>query len=148
MPDKVMISERPPEANDRSVPGHWEGDLIIGKDHASAVGTLVERSTGYLMLLHLPDAKTADKVDLSMRNAVSKLPGQLMKTVTWDQGAEMARHAAFTVDTGIAVYFCDPHPPWQRPSNENTNGLLRQYMPKGTDLRGSQRPIWTTSPRA
>jgi IS30 family transposase len=129
-----MISDRAGDAADRKVPGHWEGDLIIGKDHASAVGTLVERSTGYLMLLHLPDGKTADDVNLSMKKQVSKLPDALKKTITWDQGSEMYKHAAFTVDTGIQVYFCDPHSPWQRPSNENTNGLLRQYMPKGTDL--------------
>jgi IS30 family transposase len=134
IPDMVMISDRPGDADDRKVPGHWEGDLIIGKDHASAVGTLVERSTGYLMLLHLPDGKTAEDVNLSMKKQVSKLPDALKKTITWDQGSEMYKHAAFTVDTGIQVYFCDPHSPWQRPSNENTNGLLRQYMPKGTDL--------------
>jgi transposase, IS30 family len=134
IPDKVMITERPAEVADRAVPGHWEGDLIIGKDHASAVGTLVERTTGYLVLLHLAEGKTADKVALAMKNEVAKLPAGFMKTITWDQGAEMARHVEFTVDTGIQVYFCDPHAPWQRPSNENTNGLLRQYMPKGTDL--------------
>ncbi len=134
IPDMVMIADRPPEADGRAVPGHWEGDLLIGKNGGSAVGTLVERTTGYLLLLHLPEGREAEKVDLAMRRAVTKLPGEFFRTITWDQGKEMARHAAFRIDTGIEVYFCDPHSPWQRPSNENTNGLLRQYMPKGMDL--------------
>jgi IS30 family transposase len=132
--DMVMISERPQEVEDRAIPGHWEGDLILGKGSKSAVGTLVERSTRYVLLLHLPEGRSALDVERAMREAITGLPSELVRTVTWDQGKEMAHHADFTLSTGVPVYFCDPHSPWQRGSNENTNGLLRQYMPKGTDL--------------
>jgi transposase, IS30 family len=130
----VMISERPAEVADRAVPGHWEGDLLMGKDHRSAVGTLVERSTRFVLLLHLGEGKDALSVKNAMQKAIATLPSQLVKTITWDQGAEMARHLEFTLETDIPIYFCDPASPWQRGSNENTNGLLRQYMPKGTNL--------------
>ncbi len=132
--DMVMISIRPPEVEDRAVPGHWKGDLIIGKDGKSAIGTLVERQTRYVKLLHLPYGRSAKEVEAAMRDTVSELPIELAKSVTWDQGSEMAHHLSFTMATHMAVYFCDPHAPWQRGSNENTNGLFRQYMPKGTDL--------------
>lgn len=133
----VNISERPPEVADRSVPGHWEGDLILGSmDSKSAIGTLVERATRYLLLLHLPNGHGADAVQEAMVQAMSRLPETLRQTLTWDQGIEMYNHAAIAKATDLAIYFCDPHSPWQRGSNENTNGLLRQYFPKGTDLSG------------
>ena len=132
--DMVLISDRPAGAADRAVPGHWEGDLMVGKGGRSAIGTLVERSSRYVVLLHLPRGRTAEHVRRALTHQLSKLPTELRRTLTWDQGKEMAEHAQFTVDTKIAVYFCDPHSPWQRGSNENSNGLLRQYFPKNADL--------------
>ena len=137
--EMVMISDRPAEVLDRAIPGHWEGDLIVGKLGRSAIGTLVERSSRYVILLHLPHGRTAEHVRFALTRELSKLPTELRRTLTWDQGKEMAEHVQFTVETNINVYFCDPHSPWQRGSNENTNGLLRQYFPRGSDLSTHSR---------
>ena len=134
IPDMVNIVEREEEVAQRRVPGHWEGDLITGKNNASAIGTLVERVTGYTLLLHLPNGHGAEAVTAAITEAMTELPARLRKTLTWDQGKEMSRHKQIAEVTGLKVYFCDPHSPWQRATNENTNGLLRQYFPKGTDL--------------
>jgi IS30 family transposase len=130
----VNIADRPKEADDQAVPGHWEGDLIVGAKSASAIGTLVERASSFVLLLHLPGDHGANTVAEAMTEAMSRLPEVLCKTLTWDQGAEMKSHAKIAEATGLDIYFCDPHSPWQRGLNENTNGLLRQYFPKGADL--------------
>ena len=132
--DMVSIVDRPPEVEDRAVPGHWEGDLIMGTASKSAIGTLVERRTGFLMLLHLPETHGADVVQDAMVEQMSKLPATLRRTLTWDQGQEMSNHVAIAAATDLDIYFCDPHSPWQRGTNENTNGLLRQYFAKNADL--------------
>jgi IS30 family transposase len=134
IPGMVMIADRPAEVDERVVPGHWEGDLITGKNNASAIGTLVERVTGFTVLLHLPDGHGAEAVTAAIAEAMAALPKTLRHTLTWDQGKELADHKDVAAATELAIYFCDPRSPWQRPINENTNGLLRQYFPKGTDL--------------
>ena len=133
--EMVMISERPPEVEDRAVPGHWEGDLLMG-GRTSAIATLVERSTRYCQLVALPDGNGALEVCEALKESIATLPAQLRRSLTWDQGHEMAEHRRFSVESGVDVYFCDPQSPWQRGSNENTNGLLRQYFPKGESLAG------------
>ena len=130
----VNISQRPPEASDRAIPGHWEGDLITGRSNRTAIGTLVERSTRFCILLHLPNGHTADSVQKEVVRKMKNLPEHLRRSLTWDQGAELALHSKISSDLDMKVFFCDPHSPWQRGTNENTNGLLRQYFPKGTDL--------------
>lgn len=136
IPNMVSIHDRPPVdyPDGTRIPGHWEGDLIIGKNGASAIGTVVERATGYLLLLHLPQGRGAEHVTAALTQRLVELPDSLRQSLTWDQGKELSKHAKVSVDAAIDIYFADPHTPWHRPSNENTNGLLRQYFPKGTDL--------------
>jgi IS30 family transposase len=133
--EDIQISARPAEAADRAVPGHWEGDLLLGGTGKGAVVTLVERSSRFVLLAPLPGRHRADQVRWTLKEMIATLPVELRKSITWDRGTEMAEHARFRVESGIPVYFCDPHAPWQRGTNENTNGLLRQYWPKGADLR-------------
>ena len=130
----INITERPAEADDRAVPGHWEGDLILGKNNLSAIGTLVERTTGYTMLVHLPNGYKTEQVRDALTQKIKTIPDILRASLTWDQGAEMGAWKEVSVAADIDIYFCDPHSPWQRGTSENTNGLLRQYFPKGTDL--------------
>lgn len=132
--DMINISQRPAEAEDRAIPGHWEGDLILGAGGQSAIGVLVERTTGFVVLLHLPDDHTAATLAEAMTAKIPEIPEILRRSLTWDQGKEMALHTQITEATGLPIFFCDPHTPWQRGTSENTNGLLRQYFPKGTDL--------------
>jgi IS30 family transposase len=136
IPDMVNISERPPEVDDRAVPGHWEGDLLIGKRNATAIATLVERTSGYTMLVALPEGYTPEKVAAALTEKVQTLPERVRLSLTWDQGPEMRDWKQVSIAADIDIYFCDPHAPWQRGTNENTNGLLRQYFPKGSDLSG------------
>lgn len=135
VPDELLIGNRPEEIEDRLIPGHWEGDLVIGKDGKSAIGTLVERTSRFVVLLHLPNGHTAEEVAQAIKKEMPTLPEQIRKSITWDQGSEMVgAHEHVKIDTGMNVYFANPHSPWERGSNENTNGLLRQYFPKGIDL--------------
>jgi IS30 family transposase len=146
IPDMVNISERPPEADERRVPGHWEGDLLIGKRNATAIATLVERASGFAMLMPLPDGYKPEHVAPALARKVQTLPDALCRPLTWDQGPEMRDRKQIHDAAGIDVFFCDPHAPWQRGSNENTNGLLRQYFPKASTSPRSPRPSSTPSP--